>query len=156
MEFSYNGESNFIVWAEDEDGEQTDLLVNEIGNYKGTVTNAGEYRDSTQISIDCDGSWTVTFRPMSAMPTAKSGDSFTGDTVVAIDESSEVKKITFTCDDDGYFGVFGYPTTGSVSDRKLLANESIMDGDGFEGTESWGEDQGFLAVQAPGKWTVSW
>jgi hypothetical protein len=31
------GQSNFIVWAYDGNGRRLDLLVNEIGNYSGTV-----------------------------------------------------------------------------------------------------------------------
>jgi hypothetical protein len=51
------GQSNFIVWAYDVNGRRVDLLVNEIGNYSGTVLMPVGTR---YLSIESSGgSWSA-------------------------------------------------------------------------------------------------
>jgi hypothetical protein len=51
---THNGESNFAVWSY---GDNTDLVVNQIGTYKGTVRwSAGP----SVIAVSADGKWSIT------------------------------------------------------------------------------------------------
>jgi hypothetical protein len=59
------GTSNFAVWTVGDDGSQQELLVNEIGNYKGTVlfdvaTHSGAFK------IAGTGDGVVQLRPASS------------------------------------------------------------------------------------------
>ncbi len=64
FDISHNGESNFIVGIYDQEGSR-DTLVNEIGQYEGTVLVRGG--DGTfdltpgpcTIEINADGAWTI-------------------------------------------------------------------------------------------------
>ena len=64
-EISEKGSSNFIVESIDRSGNTNDLLVNEIGSYKGTVlfdADAGEH--SVAFKIDSNGTWRIAIRPV--------------------------------------------------------------------------------------------
>lgn len=53
-DLTHNGESNFSIWTYGDQG--TDLIVNEIGTYSGTVLiGSGMYL----WEIDADGSWSI-------------------------------------------------------------------------------------------------
>jgi len=53
---THQGEGNFIVWALNADNEPTALLVNEIGNYSGTVRWSRNYYG---IEVKADGAWSI-------------------------------------------------------------------------------------------------
>jgi hypothetical protein len=57
VRLTHDGDSNFVIWVYDDDGERIDLLVNEIGEYAGThrVPNGAAWFD-----VSADGNWTVT------------------------------------------------------------------------------------------------
>jgi len=63
FEMHHVGSSNFIIWLYHISGDREELLVNEIGNYDGSVlVSMGEYGISTgihYISIEADGNWQV-------------------------------------------------------------------------------------------------
>ena len=63
---SHTGSSNFIVWAFSVDGSNAELLVNEIGDYEGTVALSvhsgsliGLEPGLHVISVEADGSWAI-------------------------------------------------------------------------------------------------
>src|SRR5262245_32033355 len=63
----HNGESNFIVNTVDVQGEQVDGLVNEIGDYAGTVLiKPDDDREPVAFQIDADGAWQITVKPVTA------------------------------------------------------------------------------------------
>lgn len=66
VRLTHDGDSNFIVHALDRKGKKSDLLVNEIGSYEGTVLyNAGYFaKGIIGLSIRADGPWTATFMPI--------------------------------------------------------------------------------------------
>ena len=49
---THSGQSNFAIWAY---GQNTDLLVNEIGNYAGTVRLPS---GTVILAVSADGAWT--------------------------------------------------------------------------------------------------
>ena len=57
LRITHRGESNFAVWQHSGGRYGYDLLVNEIGDYKGTVPTKG---GPSVIEITADGTWTIT------------------------------------------------------------------------------------------------
>lgn len=56
--FTHSGKSNFAVIATSDD-EGSDLVVNEVGKYSGTVILPVSGGDSLLVSIQADGAWTM-------------------------------------------------------------------------------------------------
>lgn len=56
-EISNNGSRNFVVWSHDVFTNDKDLLVNEIGNYTGTVLV--KHPNETIFEITSDGNWSI-------------------------------------------------------------------------------------------------
>jgi hypothetical protein len=83
---SHSGNSNFAVTAYF--GNDQELLVNEIGTYKGSTFIATT--DSVDLDIDADGSWSGTISGVGKSPTA-----------------------TFSGKGDNVSGFFNPPTRGS-------------------------------------------
>ena len=65
-EITHDGESNFIVNTIDASGNQVDGLVNEIGDYNGTVLIDPSDDDDHPVAfeVDADGAWTITVKPV--------------------------------------------------------------------------------------------
>lgn len=62
---SHDGTANFIVEALGPNGETTIGLVNEIGNYSGTVLLNGQDGSNTAaLKIQADGDWTLRLAPL--------------------------------------------------------------------------------------------
>ena len=63
LEITHKGESNFIVDTIDASGDLVDGLVNEIGDYEGTVfIPPSEANQPVALEIDADGAWTITVK----------------------------------------------------------------------------------------------
>jgi hypothetical protein len=59
---THAGSSNFVAYSLTTDLDEDDLLVNEIGRYKGTVlAGSDEYGG---MKIEADGSWTLSMIPI--------------------------------------------------------------------------------------------
>lgn len=147
MDIEHNGGGNFAVHLVDKNGNNLDLLVNEIGSFTGTVTDWNYFEKATVISVKAGGDWSITFRPMSSIEIAQNGDSFTGPNVVGIDAGS-ISKISFTHNGSSNFVVRGVGT----SSAKLLVNEIGS----YDGTVVWSQPQAFFVVDADGDWTIAW
>ena len=56
---THDGDSNFIIWLLDEEGNEIVLLVNEIGEFDGSkatsIDNAGIYL----LDVSADGNWEI-------------------------------------------------------------------------------------------------
>ena len=120
---AHKGTSNFIVHSIDASGATLDGLVNEIGNYAGTVlsdTDAGEH--SVAFGIDADGSWTITIKPVTRAPTWNASTVLKGrgDAVYRLSPpSSGLVTLDLVFKGDGNFIVHSYGNDGSEG----LANE---------------------------------
>jgi hypothetical protein len=59
FEMRHNGDSNFIIWLMDKDGNLVDSLVNEIGDFEGSkavrIDEAGPYL----LGVTADGNWEI-------------------------------------------------------------------------------------------------
>lgn len=75
---THSGDSNFAVKTLTAEGQWSDLLVNEIGDYSGTVAFNLSRRDKPRyLEIVADGSWKVTIKPVykaKALPKSSKGD----------------------------------------------------------------------------------
>jgi hypothetical protein len=73
------GTSNFVVWTLGADGSKQELLVNDIGSYKGTVLFDVEAdTHSVAFKIESNGSWTITIAPISRARTWATSGALTG------------------------------------------------------------------------------
>jgi hypothetical protein len=59
-----HGSSNFVVTSLLDGNQDGDLLVNEIGNYKGTVLLDKDGGETHKLKIEADGTWIVTLKPL--------------------------------------------------------------------------------------------
>jgi hypothetical protein len=90
-EIIHNGESNFVVNTIDASGDQVDGLVNEIGDYKGTVfIEPSEDDPPVALEIDADGAWTVTIKHVTDAMAWDSSTALegTGDSVYQVEPPS--------------------------------------------------------------------
>ena len=98
FEGNYSGSGNFIVQLMDENGNDVELLVNDIGSYKGktfaVIQTAGNYYLNVKASSSWNFSVYQTTPPtVVSAPTEISG---TGDDVVFVDAQSGNYKLTST------------------------------------------------------------
>jgi hypothetical protein len=120
---SETGTSNFAVWTLAADGSQNELLVNELGSYKGTVlfdVDSGEH--SVAFKIESNGSWTITIAPLTRARKWDTSQTLTGkgDDVVQLSEAvSGLATTTVTHRGRSNFAVHSYSDSGS----DLLVNE---------------------------------
>ncbi|MDP9998277.1 hypothetical protein [Pseudarthrobacter sulfonivorans] len=141
----HTGSSNFAVHTLDSTMDTTDLLVNEIGNYSGTVLFDARDRDETKaLRITASGPWTVKLVPLTSVRSFDGSAPMTGrgDDVFAYTGSA--KPATFTHDGSSNIAVKSYGTRTS-----LLINEIGA----YTGTVVW--SPGFYTVTADGNWSAT-
>jgi len=115
---THHGQSNFAVWTLNKKLKQTDLLVNTIGDYKGTVPV--DFEDGSQtprIQVQADGPWTMTIRPVTSARHFSRRIKGKGDDVVIYTGGPKVANISHTGSSN--FAVWFYGEDG----RDLLVNE---------------------------------
>ncbi len=144
VELTHSGSSNFAVYSMDTNLDDDDLLVNDIGKYKGTVLASSD--ENGGLRIEGDGKWTAKVTPIAGLfANPVSGDtSGTGDSVFAW-EIPDRSVVTITHKGDSNFVVYSYTEDGA----DLLVNEI----GNYTGEQV--VDYGVIAVQADGKWTLS-
>lgn len=144
---SHSGSSNFAVWSLDANLNQSDLLVNEIGSYAGTVPfNLSSSERITAFEISADGPWTVTLRDVLTLREAPQGatTSGQGDDVMIYPGDATIADIAHTGDSN--FAVWSY---GDGSD--LLVNEIGA----YTGQVRWPAGTALIQVSANGAWTIA-
>jgi len=144
---THTGRGNFAVWSLDEGLNQTDLLVNEIGNYTGTVPfNLDIDERITALEISADGAWTVTLRDLLTVREAPQGEASTGagDDVMVYRGEITVADISHTGESN--FAVWSF---GDRSD--LLINEI----GNYTGQVRWQAGPALIQVSADGAWTIA-
>ncbi len=145
---THAGSGNFAVWAVDASGDETDLLVNDIGRYKGRVL-FDERDHSVAFKITASGSWTVTINPVQKIPKWNGSEprKGSGDYVIRLTgtaaEGFGILKLNHR--GDGNFAIWAY---GSSTD--LLVNEIGR----YSGEVLLGDAQ-VLEITANGAWTLT-
>ncbi|MEU8061740.1 hypothetical protein [Microbispora bryophytorum] len=119
---THRGSANFIVSPLDPGGSDQGAIVNEIGNYKGSVLlNEEDGKETAALKIQADGAWTITLKPLSSAR-VWSGDSMTGrgdDVVMVNPPSAGLTILNGRHSGSANFIVYAF----TESSRELLINE---------------------------------
>ncbi|WP_131732376.1 hypothetical protein [Actinomadura formosensis] len=149
--FTHTGSSNFIVSALDPSGDESDVLVNVIGGYKGTVLFNDEADSNTRaLKIKADGAWTLRLKPPSDAR-LWDGERITGkgdDVLRFADPSYGFTTMKLTHRGDSNFIVDSYTEDSAEN----LVNEIGR----YSGEVSLPGDTVLITVHADGKWTLTW
>lgn len=139
-----SGGSNFVVWALSKKLEQTELLVNTIGKYKGTVPLDFQGQTVTyRLEIQSSASWKVTIKPLSAVRHFSGKIAGHGDDVVLYTGGSRVANIRHKGKSN--FAIWAYNKYGA----DLLVNEI----GNYKGQKVL-EDDAYLTITADGTWSI--
>lgn len=150
LTITHNGGGNFAIWAESDQGERLDLLVNEIGSYVGTVLfDAREA--AALLNISAGGNWTVEIKTVrEARLWDGAGElSGTGDEVIGIAGGlSELKVVNITHGGTSNFAMWVYTDNGR---RELLINEIGA----YTGSGRLVQGSLAITVEADGPWSIT-
>jgi hypothetical protein len=80
---SHRGSSNFAVWTIGSDGDQLDLLVNEIGSYQGSRPVDFDETPAA-LKVEADGSWKIVVKALEKAPVWPSKTSGQGAAVLLV------------------------------------------------------------------------
>lgn len=151
-EISHEGSSNFVVWAFNSKGEHSDLLVNEIGDYAGTVaanfdSSAGSHRG---FDVRADGDWSIVIKDVAATSGfSPSGGGGVGDDVRRATRPAG-ETVRFEHSGSSNFIIWAVNSRGDRFD--LLVNEI---GD-YSGRHRVPSGTAWLEIRADGRWTATW
>lgn len=144
-------EHHFAITGYDEQGEETDLLVNTTEEYSGIVpVDLDRDTPTTELDIDANGSWTVEVYPMSSAPQVEIPGSYsgTGDNVLWL--VGEPGIIEFQANSqERHFAVTAYDQHAGYLD--LLVNTT----DPYDGRTKISSDALFVRIDAVGEWSSS-
>lgn len=143
---SHRGSSNFVITSLDSDGEDIDLIVNEIGSYQGT--RPLDFEDTpVALKVEADGSWKITVKALEKAPTWPTKSSGKGSAVLLARSGStggfSTAKLTHTGKSN--FVVIAY---GDSSD--LLVNEIGK----YSGEVLLPSGTVAIVIEADGSWTM--
>jgi hypothetical protein len=147
--FTHAGDANFAVWTVGSGGEQQELLVNEIGNYAGTLL-FDLVDHSVAFDITADGAWTSTVRPLGGARVWNGQSQLTGrtDDVVQIPEPLSGLTVALVIHDgDANFALVAY----SAETSELLVNEIGP----YRAEQLLPDGTLLLQVTANGPWSVT-
>jgi len=139
--FTHRGSSNFSVVSFDSSGGRIALLVNEIGEYNGTVP-LNFSSPPAELEISADGAWTVTISDVRDQPRYDGAASGSGDQVLLI--TVDAGRLAATHDGRSNFAVLSW------GDRRTLMINEIG---AYSGTVRL-PDAIALEIKADGNWTL--
>ena len=146
---THDGSSNIALWSVDENGQDIDLLVNEIGGYEGEVAvNFGE--DPAALRVEADGAWTIDLVPLSEAPRwdGEGVHEDHGDSILIVDGVADgLTPVTLTHDGESNFAIWAW----GESYPDLIVNDIGV----YEGTTLLPDGSLVLQVDADGTWTIS-
>ncbi|WP_087484842.1 hypothetical protein [Brachybacterium massiliense] len=146
---AHDGSSNFAMWSVDENGQDIDLLVNEIGDYDGDVAlNFAE--DPAALRVEADGAWSIDLVPLQEAPRWDGSAPFeaTGDSIVIVAGVAEgLTPVTLTHDGESNFAIWAW----GESHPDLIVNDIGT----YDGTTLLPDGSLVLQVNADGNWTIS-
>lgn len=142
---NHTGGSNFAVKSLDSSLESTDLLVNEIGPYGGTVILDGNSRGETKaLEITAGGAWTVTLKPLTGVKSYDGSTPITGHGDDVFYYKGSTKAATFSHSGSSNIAVKNFGARSS-----LLVNEIGA----YTGTVVWAP--GLYQINADGDWSAT-
>ena len=140
-------EGNFSVWNLDDNGQNIDLLVNEIGRYSGIrLIDFRDRENTARFEINADGPWKIEVIPVTAAKKANVPGKVngSGDDVVLL-RGSRPDTATINHSGDSNFAVTAYGSRGA----DLLVNEIGT----YQGTVTLGNAD-VLEIVADGSWSI--
>lgn len=150
---THRGSSNFAVEQLDAGGKTTDLLVNAIGRYAGTVAvNFEDGEQTAALKITADGAWTVKVTPLALLRKWDASRPITGkgDDVFLLTDAAfgglDSAKVTHR--GAANFAVQTYDADGGYD---LAVNEI----GNYEGEIQIGDDTLAVVVTADGAWSFA-
>jgi hypothetical protein len=140
------GSSNFVVWSLGADLAESDLLVNTIGRYEGTVLlDIEDGEDSKALKIESSGSWTVVLKDIRTARRFTDTISGKGDNVLIYEGGAGI--ITANNSGSSNFVVWFYG-----DDSELLFNDIGP----IKGAETTiGEGPALLTVESERSWNLT-
>ena len=142
---THEGSSNFVLQTLDGSNQMSDLLVNEIGAYTGTVSYGLTGSESGMLQITADGAWTVTIAPIATAPVASAQLSGAGDAVYRYEGATAVAAVSH----DGSSNFVLHQSDGAWPD--LLINEIGA----YQGSVPLMAGPSLLLITADGAWTIA-
>lgn len=121
VSFSHEGSSNFIVWLQDGEGNNEELIVNEIGSLSGSRAfdvSTGTYL----LEIDANGAWQVEVSQASENPVSQSQFQGSGIHATAL-FSLESGSTVFSYSYEGASNFIVWLLDSSGNQEKLIVNE---------------------------------
>lgn len=140
---THKGSSNFAIEALDDSNQETDLLVNEIGSYRGVTLFTGD-EAPVKLKITADGKWTIMIAPVSSAKKATASNSGKGDAVLIYDGEAADWKISHKGSSNFSINFIG--TEGS----DLLVNEI----GNYNGVVPASAGPAVISIGADGAWTM--
>jgi len=148
FEGSHVGSSNFAVKLQDESGNDLELLVNTIGNYKGKTFAEIPSNGTYYLNVNADGNWNFTIyqKPPVDIPNAPTTLKGNGDDVVFFNTKSGNYKFSFTHQGQSNFAV-------KLNGSGLMVNE-IGNYNGSMRQKLSTDGTYLLQIIADGSWMV--
>jgi hypothetical protein len=141
---THKGSSNFVVQSIGEDGDDLDLLVNEIGSYSGVRLLDAEGTPKA-LKVEADGRWTMTVKVALKAPVWDGNATGRGDAVLRVESAQlDFTTVALTHRGSSNFVVEAY---GDSSD--LLVNEIGR----YSGETILPDGTVLVAISADGAWT---
>jgi len=150
---THSGDSNFIVRVLSTSDDDTEYLVNEIGDYDGVTAFGVDATGEYVLDIDADGPWTATIEQPRDTSEAEYTKSFSGEGMMVTDfikVEEGLAVFNFTHDGDSNFIVHLLDDGGDVVG--YLANQIGE----YEGSIAEYVDEGtyVVCIDADGEWTM--
>jgi len=143
VDYTHDGDANFIVTPLAGTTEELGGTVNTIGRYKGRVLLDGDdSAETTKLKIQANGTWTVQISPLTVIDKFSTTYSGKGDDVVAY--TGKAGTIAMTHKGQANFIV------GSSNDPMGLANEI----GNYKGETTINDGPSVLDITADGTWTL--
>ena len=146
---THQGSGNIALWSVDENGQDLDLLVNDIGNYQGQVAlNFSE--DPTAIRVEADGDWSIDLVHLGEAPRWDGETTYeaTGDSIVIVDGVADgLTPVTLTHQGESNFAIWAW----GESHPNLIVNDIGV----YDGTTLLPDGSLVLQVDADGTWTIA-
>lgn len=154
LHIKYFGDSNFVVWNYNANGEEIDLLVNTIGNYEGTrPLDFLDGEETARLQIESSGNWEVTVMPFEHMRQVSIPGAFEGlgDDVVYMKGTGTPDLLNINADQaQSNFVIWGYG-----KDVDLLVNDIAPYSGVVIVPASLPVDSALvLIVEAEGNWSI--
>ncbi|MEE1651377.1 hypothetical protein V1260_11350 [Brachybacterium sp. J144] len=146
---THDGSSNIALWSVDENGQNIDLLVNEIGTYEGDVAlNFGE--DPAALRVEADGGWTIDLVPLREAPRWDGSSAFEGHggTILIVEGVADgLTPVALTHDGESNFAIWAW----GEGRPDLIVNEIGA----YDGTTLLPDGSLVLQITADGGWSIS-